>query len=393
MIDFTGFPVIDNHCHPCEPDKANLDSEALAREFFHGMGDIPKPEVKKARFWGVTDGLRYHFPNMGVVHTMVCQLAKVLGCSAELEAVAFERNRRTSQSFEAYAQLLYKDAGIHTTVIDSGLPKNDPLFNLTPGKILRLFQMEPVIQKLLNQSGSYQELLRSYQESLDRSIKQDGFVGVKAHLAEQVGFGVDLVSEAEAKTIFPAARGGDSNAYKKLYVAIFTVTLLQCQELGVPVHLHSGFTGGLWDGPILNADPFLLASLLRRPEFLKTKIILLHAGYPWTKQAGQLAHAFPHVWVDMSQVTPWASLSIVECYRDVIAWAPLSKLTIGSGGHGTPEIAWLSAKTAKIALGEVLGDAVRLGLMASKHAEEAGRMVLHDNAARLYGLKGSEHRV
>jgi predicted TIM-barrel fold metal-dependent hydrolase len=387
MLDLSGFPVIDHHCHPYEPEKANLDPESLARVFFQGMGDIPNPGVKEAKLWGATDELRHHFPNMGVVQTMVCQLSKVFSCPAELEAVAFERNRRTSESFAAYAQLLYKDAGIVMTVVDSGLPKNDSLLNLIPGKILRLFQMESPIQKILNQSGSYQELLRDYQESLDRSVRQDGFVGVKAHLAEQVGFGVDLVSDAEAKAIFPAAKAGNPDAYKKLYVAIFTATLLQCQELGVPVHLHSGFTGRLWDGPISNANPFLLAPLLRRPEFLKTRIVLLHAGYPWTKQAGQLAHALPHVWVDMSQLTPWASLRIVECYRDVMAWAPLSKLTIGSGGEVTPEIAWLSAKTAKIALGEVLGDAVRLGLMAQKHAERAGRMILHDNAARMYGLE------
>ncbi len=91
--------------------------------------------------------------------------------------------------------------------------------------------------------------------------------------------------------------------------------------------------------------------------------------------------------VDMGQMTPWASLRIAECYRDVMAWAPLSKIVIGSGGHGTPEIAWLAGKTAKIALAEVLNDAVRLALMTEKQAEAAGRMILHDNAARLYGLE------
>ena len=88
----------------------------------------------------------------------------------------------------------------------------------------------------------------------------------------------------------------------------------------------------------------------------------------------------------MSQVTPWASLRIVECYRDVMAWAPLSKIVIGSGGHGSPEIAWLAALTAKIALTEVLGDAIRLGLMAAKNVEASARTILHDNASRLYGL-------
>ncbi len=364
-----------------------MDPESLARVFFHGMGDIPKPGVKKARQWGATDDLRYHFLHMGVVHTMVCQLSKVFGCPAELETVASERNRRTSESFAAYARLLYEDAGIVGSVLDTGLPKNDPLLDLIPGKLMRLFQMDPLIDKLLEQSESYVELLRGYQEGLDRAVRQDGFIGVKSHLAERVGFGVEPVSDADAEAVFPAAKASDSEAYKKVYVGIFTATLLQCQELGVPVHLHSGCTGGLWNGPIANADPFLLVSLIRKPEFLRTKIVLLHAGYPWIQHAAELAHALPHVWVDMGWTAPWISLRITECLRDVIGIAPLSKVTIGSGGHGTPEIAWLAAKTAKIALGEALGDAVRLGLMASKQAEEAARMILHDNTARMYGLE------
>ncbi len=382
----TGFPVIDHHSHPFEAEMATLDPESLARVFFHGMGDIPKPGVKKARQWGATDDLRYHFLHMGVVYTMVCQLSKVFGCPAELEVVASERNRRTSESFSAYAKLLYEDVGIVGSVLDTGLPEDDPLLDLIPGKLMRLVQMDPLLDKLLEESGSYPELLRGYQEALDRRVREDGFIGVKSHLAERVGFGVEPVSDADAEAAFPGAKASDSEAYKKVYVAIFTATLLQCQELGVPVHLHSGLTGGLWNGPISNADPFLLVPFIRRPEFLRTRIVLLHAGYPWIQHAAELAHALPHVWVDMGWTTPWISLRIVECLRDVIGIAPLSKVTIGSGGHGTPEIAWLAAKTAKIALGEALGDAVRLGLMASKQAEEAGRMILHDNAAGMYGL-------
>jgi predicted TIM-barrel fold metal-dependent hydrolase len=104
------------------------------------------------------------------------------------------------------------------------------------------------------------------------------------------------------------------------------------------------------------------------------------------QHAGMMAHIFPHVWVDMGWTTPWTAQRIVEVYRDVIGMAPVSKIMIGSGGHGSPEVSWLAAKTAKIALGEVLTDSVRLGLMCEKDAEKAGRMILHDNAARMYGL-------
>lgn len=384
MIDLTTFPVIDDHCHPYDPAKAVLEPDLLAREFFHGRGDIPNQNAP--RTWGATEELRYHFHHMGVVDTMVCQLSRIFNCPAELDTVAHERNRRTSDNFTAYARLLYEDAGIVGTVLDTGLPKNDPLLDLIPGTKLRLFQFEPPLRETLLKAESYPELLLDFQERVEHSIKGDGFIGVKVHLAEQVGFETMPVWEKEATSIFPQAKAGNTDAYKKLYTAVLTATIIQCQELGVPVHLHSGFTGGMWDGPIYNADPFLLAPFLSQTEFLKTKIVLLHAGYPWTKQAGQLAHAFPHVWVDMSQVTPWASLCLVESYRDVMAWAPLSKVMIGSGGHGSPEIAWLAALTAKIALTEVLGDAVRLGLMASKRAEETARMILHDNASRLYKL-------
>ncbi|MDF1592286.1 MAG: amidohydrolase family protein [Desulfobacterales bacterium] len=386
MLNFNDLPFIDHHCHPYDPKKATLEPEFLAREFFHGMGDIPDPKAAKARMWGATDALRFHFPFMGVVQTLICQLSKVLDCPAELEAVGQARNRISSKSFADYIKLLYKDAGIVRTVLDTGLPINDPLLELMPGKKLRLFQFEPPLDKFLKTVESYGELLGNFQESLENSIKKDGFIGVKVHLAEKVSFDVLPVWEKEAAAVFPKAKAGDAAAYKKIYTAVFTAILLQCQELDVPVHLHSGFTGGTWNGPIHNADPFLLAPFLKHTEFLKTKIVLLHAGFPWTKQAGQMAHGFPHVWVDMGQMTPWASLRIAECYRDVMAWAPLSKIVVGSGGHGTPEIAWLSAKTAKIALAEVLGDAVRLGLIEKKDAEMAGRMILHDNAARLYGL-------
>jgi len=389
MLDFTANPVIDNHSHPFDLAKAKMDFEALARVFYHGMGDIPLAGVKRARHWGASDDLRHHLLHMGVVQTLVSQLSKIFGCQAELEAVALERNRRTSESFADYAKFLYEDGRIVGSVVDSGLPKNDPLLSLVPGKIMRLFQMDPHIDRLLRESASFPEFLQKYKENLNRAVKEEGFVGVKSHLAELVGFGVEPVAESEAEALFPGAKANHYEAYQKFYVAIFTATLLQCQELGIPLHLHSGLTGGLWKGPISNADPFLLAPFISQPPFLQTRIVFLHGGFPWIQHAAELAHALPHVWVDMGWTTPWISLRMAECYRELIGIAPLSKLMVGSGGHDTPEIAWLAAKTAKIALQEALGDAVRLGLIVQKKAEKVGRMILHDNAARLYGLHPS----
>jgi uncharacterized protein len=387
MVEFGACPVVDNHCHVLEPEKRTLEPVELAREFFHGMADLPTPGVSKAKLWGASEELQRHFTHMGVVRTAVCQLARLFGCPAELETVTAERNRRTrSSGLAGYAKLLYDDAGIVASVMDSGLPLNDPAFALTPGRKLRLFQMDPLVRTLLAACGSYPEMLRLFQERVESAVRDDGFVGIKSHVGELVGLGAPPVAADEAARLFPGAKAGDAQSFQRLYLAVWLATLLQCQDLQIPLHIHTGFTGGLWSGPIADTDPFLLVPVLRQPRFLATRLVLLHAGYPWIQHAGAMAHAFPHVWVDIGWTTPWISLRIVECYRELVAMAPLSKLMVGSGGHGSPEIAWLAAKTAKIALGEVLSDAVRLGLMAPPDAERTGRMILFDNAARLYGL-------
>ena len=382
-LHFSDNPVIDNHCHTLDPQKAILDSASLAHEFYHGMKDIPQRGVHPRR-WEASEALRQHLPNLGVVQTMIFQLSKLLGCAPELDAVAAARNHHTSQSFSDYAKLLYQDAGIVGTVLDSGLPPDDTLIELIPGKVMRLFQMSTAIQQLLPNATSYRELLQSYQNSLDHAVRQHGFIGVKTHVAEEVGFGVEPITFTE--DLFVTAKAGDAEAYKQLYLAIFTETLRQCQELRIPMHLHTGTTGGLWDGAISNADPFRNIPLLKRPEFIQTRVVLLHGSYPWFQHASMVAHALPHVWVDLSWTTPWSALRLVESWRDVISVMPLSKLMTGSGGHGTPEIAWLSAKITKIALQRVLEDNVTLGLLASKQANQIGKMILHDNAAQLYDL-------
>lgn len=360
-----------------------MDSELLVREFYHGFGDLPQNGVRPRR-WAVSESLYRHLPYLGVVQTLVHQLSKLLNCSAEIDTVVNARNCQTEQGLQEYVHWLYQDAQIVGTVLDSDLPVNDPILDIFPGRVMRLFQMSPALSSLLQSSSSYQELLTSFQIGLDSAIRQHGFVGVKAHLAEEVGFGVRPKPLTNSR--FDAAKSGDRSAYQQLYLAVFIETLRQCQKLGVPVHLHTGLTGGLWDGAVTDADPFQIVSLLRQPEFIQTRVVLLHGAYPWIQHAAAVAHALPHVWVDLSWTTPWIAQRIVACYRDAIGMMPLSKLMIGSGGHGIPEIAWLSAKTAKIALKEVLEDNVKRNLLGFQQAERIGRMILHDNAARLYGL-------
>ena len=48
MPSFTQCPVIDNHAHVLEPEKATIEAIWLAREFFHGIADTPSPAWPRA---------------------------------------------------------------------------------------------------------------------------------------------------------------------------------------------------------------------------------------------------------------------------------------------------------------------------------------------------------
>ncbi len=383
-MDLARVPVIDNHCHPLTEAKTTLEPLTLAQEFYHGLGDSIDPAGRSAKGL-VSPARQADIAQLGVVHTLVAQLAAIFECEPTLETVAAERNRRTEAGLGAYARKLYADAGIVGTVIDSDLPPGAPELALIPGRILRLFQMGPAIDRLLAASESYKGLRQAYLDELVHAVRNDGFIGVKSHLGEIVGFTTALAGPGEGAGAWRAAQDGDRFAYNRLYASLFGETLHACQELDVPVHVHTGITGGPWGGPINEADPFLLASLLSQPAYRASKVVLLHAGYPWIEQASMMAHAFPQVWVDIGWVTPWTSLRAIECMRAFLASAPLSRLMVGTGGHGTPEVAWLGAKVAKVALGAVLDEAVGNGLMPAASASRVAAMILYDNAAHLYG--------
>ena len=65
---------------------------------------------------------------------------------------------------------------------------------------------------------------------------------------------------------------------------------------GLPVQLHVGL--GDRDLDLHRVDPMLLLGLLRQPAVARVPVLLLHC-YPYHRQAGYLAQAFPNVYIDV----------------------------------------------------------------------------------------------
>jgi len=66
--------------------------------------------------------------------------------------------------------------------------------------------------------------------------------------------------------------------------------------------------------------------------------------------------------------------------------APTTKIIHGSDRYNIPELSWIAAIQAKMALEGVLGDLMAGGDIDREGAEEVAMQFLSENAKELYGL-------
>jgi hypothetical protein len=161
-------------------------------------------------------------------------------------------------------------------------------------------------------------------------------------------------------------------------------------RLGLPVHFHTG--GGCGTYFMLNgSNPALLDSLLNDASLRKTTFVLLHSGAgAFTKYTAYMLMK-PNVFTDVSEQT-WliSTRKLSEVMRDFLEWYP-EKTLFGTDLYpNTPEInweeiGWQTSNSAREALAIALTGMIQDGEITRQRALELAHMVLHDNAARLYG--------
>ena len=355
-----------------------MTPDELAQQWLHGFRDLPGDQFSP---W-----LNSHVHNQGVVHALIHQLSKLLGCEESMDAIAKCRAEKLKEGVSSYADFLYQDGNIQWTLIDSDLPWNDPVLNLFPGKVLRHIQMDPIFFDLLSQCDHFADMKQKFVCEITDRVHQ-GYVSIKSHVGETFTTNVHYVSDEEAEKNYLQARSGDYGAQREVYYAIFHQAMLTAQSLQIPIHIHTGITGGYWDGKMYDTDPYALGPFLRNvPHMMDTDLVLLHCNYPYVGGAAMMAQTFPHVWVDLAWVLPWTALQLDRSLEDLLAIAPTSKIMLGSGQHNIPEIAWLASKVARISLDHVLSEKVRQDLLSDTQAETIAKQILSENACRLYHL-------
>jgi hypothetical protein len=187
-------------------------------------------------------------------------------------------------------------------------------------------------------------------------------------------------------------RGGPPPAreYKALQDFLFHYIAREAGRLGLAVHIHvlEAF-GGFYRQS--GSNPLLLEPAFNDPTLRKTNFVLLHGGYPFTRQTKSLLSK-PNVYADFSaQTFVIYPRELSEILRNWLEGYP-DKVLFGTDAFSFgpavdwPEVAWLSNTTARQALAIALTGMMNDKEINRDEAMHLARMVLRENAIKLYNL-------
>jgi predicted TIM-barrel fold metal-dependent hydrolase len=135
----------------------------------------------------------------------------------------------------------------------------------------------------------------------------------------------------------------------------------------------------------------LLEPVLNAPELRQTNFVMVHGGWPFTREITPLLNK-PNAYLDFSNqglVLPPAALA--RSLREWLEWVP-EKVMFGTDAYpystemGWEEIGWIGARTGREALAIALTAMMREDGISRARALELAQMVLRENARKLYGL-------
>ncbi len=234
----------------------------------------------------------------------------------------------------------------------------------------------------------------SLDEYLDKVVratlerhKAAGAVAEKFEMAYLRTLDVGNPSKADADKAYAGA--GD---YKALQDYIFRFIATECGRLGMAVHIHSSAGGGgyfnVGGGNVMQLEP-----LFNDPSLRKTTFVMLHGGWPFEHQLTALLTK-PNVYVDFSAQTFLNSpREVSQVIRAWLEYVP-EKVLYATDSYpfappeaGWEETAWLANSVGREALGLALTGMLRDGQISRDRALELAKMVLRENARKLYSIK------
>ena len=402
--------VIDNHAHPMRPIQpgapADTEYDALPLD-----GIPPFPLSYRLRLenpeWRVAQAALFHIPNTGsdsafhaVLHAR--RAAELRARGVEYPSWVLDRagidvmfaNRIALGPGLApprFRWVAFDDAlmlPLDTRVEAARTPDTRSLYP----------KEQKLLQRYLHELGLTsvpptleQYVARVLEPTLARQ-RRGGAVAVKFEAAYLRPLNFDDPDSAAATRVYAryATRGTPTHAeYKTVEDYLFREIAREAGRLGMAVHIHTlDNFGGFYSAR--GSAPHQLEAAFNDSTLRGTNFVIIHGGWPLFAQTQSML-AKPNVYADISMMVLVAEpREIGNTLRSwLTAWP--EKVLFGTdafdGGpdQGWEDVAYLGAWTARRALAMALTGMMQDGEIDRGRAETLARMVLRENAQRLYG--------
>ena len=254
-----------------------------------------------------------------------------------------------------------------------------------------------LVQRFRTQAGrtAWPATLADYLAFVSRTLEDQqrrGAIAMKFEVAYFRSFVFDDPTREQAADVYDRYRtGGVPTAaeYKTFQDFVFRFLVSEGGRLHLPVHIHSSAgSGDYFD--VGGANVLHLESVLRDPRYLSTTFVLIHGGYPFDREAIQLA-SMKNVYLDTSATGSFVLFP--DAFKTLLhSWLTQypDKITYGSDAFpldeqfGADRIYWFAVHNARTALAAALAEMIAAHEIPESRALPLARAYLHDTAASLY---------
>lgn len=375
-----GLPLVDHHVHGVTI--ATLDDGL----FEAGFTESP---------WPPPAGTSHLDSQLGFAVRRWC--APVLDLPVHAPAQVYVARRRELGSYEVTGRLLAA-SGVERFLVDTGYTAGpilglDEMAALSGAATSEIVRLESVAEQVAASGVDAAGFADRFAATLDDRVRHAA--GLKSVIAYRYGldFDPDPPSPAAVRQAAGQWLSGPDTAPPRLTDPVLLrhalwVGVSVGAARGLPLQFHVGY--GDPDLTLHRCDPSLMTEFLRRVQDRRVAVLLLHC-YPYHRNAGYLAHVFPHVYLDVGLAVNYTGARSHAIVAEALEVAPFGKLLFSSDAWGPAELHYLGALRWRRAMASVLGQWVEAGEWSAAEARRVVRMVGADNAKRVYGLAASGH--
>lgn len=370
---FDGVELVDHHCH-------GVVEHELDRPEYESMMSESN--------WPAPAGTSVFDSQLGVAMRRWCAPELDLDPGASPEAYLARRAELGGQEVN---RRLLRASGVDLFLIETGYRGDDIL---TPAGMaeragaasLSVVRLERLAEQLVERGTEPASYAEDFRTLLRAELA--GAVGVKSIAAYRIGldFDPDRPSDAEVRV---AAEGwfrelASSGLPPRVADPVLIRFGIWCAvDERQAIQFHIGY--GDPDVDLHNCNPLLLTEWLRRTRESGARVLLLHC-YPFHREAGFLAHVFPHVFCDVGLAINYVGARSVAVIAESLELTPFDKALFSSDAFGLSELYHLGGHLFRRGLTSCLNDWIEADEWSEADAHRLVGKISGENARLAYGL-------